>query len=130
DDELRREVESLLQAHSHPESFLGTPAIDVVARGLAGERRESVIGKRLGAYEVMSVLGVGGMGEVYLARDERLKRKLALKFLPRQFTQEAERIRRFEREARSASALNHPNIITIYEIGEVAGTYFIAADYV
>src|SRR5215510_2677342 len=130
DLELRREVESLLEAHSHPQSFLGTPAIDVVARGLAGERRESVVGKRLGAYEVLSILGVGGMGEVYLARDERLKRKLALKFLPREFTRDPERLRRFEREARAASALNHPNIITIYDIGELDGTFFIAAEYV
>ncbi|HKA22124.1 MAG TPA: protein kinase [Blastocatellia bacterium] len=130
DDELRREVESLLEAHSHPESFLGTPAMHLVARDLAGERRESLVGKRLGAYEVISVLGVGGMGEVYLARDERLKRKLALKFLPREFTRDPERLRRFEREARAASALNHPNIITIYDIGELDGTFFIAAEYV
>src|SRR5262245_18822875 len=71
DDELRREVESLLKAHSHPESFLGAPALDVVARRLAGDRQASLVGKRIGAYQVISVLGVGGMGEVYLARDER-----------------------------------------------------------
>ncbi len=130
DDELRREVESLLEAHSHSESFLSTPALDLAARFLASERQASMVGKRLGAYQVISVLGVGGMGEVYLARDERLKRKLALKLLPRQFTQDTDRVRRFEREARAASALNHPNIITIYDIGEMAGTYFIAAEYV
>jgi eukaryotic-like serine/threonine-protein kinase len=130
DDELRREVESLLEAHSHPESFLGTPAMNMVARGLVGDKQTSIVGKRLGAYEVISVLGVGGMGEVYLARDERLKRKLALKFLPREFTRDPERLRRFEREARAASALNHPNIITIYDIGEVEGTFFIAAEHV
>jgi eukaryotic-like serine/threonine-protein kinase len=130
DDELRREVESLLEAHSHPESFLGTPAMNMVARGLVSDKQTSIVGKRLGAYEVISVLGVGGMGEVYLARDERLKRKLALKFLPREFTRDPERLRRFEREARAASALNHPNIITIYDIGEVEGTFFIAAEHV
>jgi Tol biopolymer transport system component len=130
DDQLRREVESLLEAHSHSESFLNTPALDLAARLLAGERQASMVGKRLGAYQVISVLGVGGMGEVYLARDERLKRKLALKLLPRQFTQDKDRVRRFEREAHAASALNHPNIITIYDIGEMAGTYFIAAEYV
>ncbi len=79
---------------------------------------------------MLSLLGAGGMGEVYLARDKRLKRKLALKFLPQQFTRDPDRVRRFEREARAASALNPPNILTIYEIGEMAGTYFIAAEYV
>jgi eukaryotic-like serine/threonine-protein kinase len=130
DDELLREVESLLAAHSHSESFLDTPALDLVARHLAGEGHGSLVGKRLGSYEVISVLGIGGMGEVYLAHDDRLKRKLALKLLPRQFTRDTERVRRFEREARAASALNHPNIITVYDIGQMAETYFIAAEYV
>lgn len=130
DDELRREVESLLDAHSQSDSFLSIPALDVAARDLAGETHLSLAGKPFGAYQVISVLGVGGMGEVYLARDERLGRKLALKLLPRRFTWDRDRIRRFEQEARAASALNHPNIITIYDIGELAGTYFIAAEYV
>ncbi|MEW6126828.1 MAG: protein kinase [Acidobacteriota bacterium] len=130
DEELQREVESLLDAHSHSASFLSTPALSVAAQYLIDEKPESLIGQQLGAYHIISVLGFGGMGEVYLARDERLKRKLALKLLPQQFTREPERVRRFEREARAASALNHPNIITIYEIGEMAGTYFIAAEYV
>src|SRR6185503_15500529 len=107
DDELRREVESLLEAHSHPGSFLGTPALDLAARLLAGERHASLVGKRLEPYQVISVLGVGGMGEVYLAWDERLNRKLALKFLPRQFTRDTNSVMRFELEARAASALNH-----------------------
>jgi eukaryotic-like serine/threonine-protein kinase len=130
DDQLRREVESLLEAHAQTESFLGTPALDLIARRLASEGEPSLVGKRLGAYQVISLLGAGGMGEVYLARDERLNRKLALKLLPQQFTRDAERVRRFEREARAASALNHPNIITIYDMGEMALTYFIATEYV
>ncbi|HSB10607.1 MAG TPA: protein kinase [Blastocatellia bacterium] len=130
DDELRREVESLLDAHSQSESFLGTPALDVAARNLADEKHISPVGKQFGAYQVISVLGVGGMGEVYLARDERLGRKLALKLLPNRFTWDTDRVRRFEQEARAASALNHPNIITIYDIGELAGAYYIAAEYV
>ncbi len=130
DDELRREVESLLDAHAGSASFLSTLALDLAARQLAGEKQASLVGKQLGTYQVIAVLGIGGMGEVYLARDERLKRKLALKLLPRHFTRETDRVRRFEREARAASALNHPNIITIYDIGEIAGTYFIAAEYV
>jgi len=128
DDELRREVESLLDAD--PVSFLSTKALDLAARHLVNEEQVSLIGKQFGAYQIISVLGFGGMGEVYLARDERLKRKLALKLLPPQFTRDPDRVRRFEREARAASALNHPNIITIYDIGEMVGTYFITAEYV
>lgn len=128
DDELRREVESLLDANSL--SFLSTQALDLAARRLVNEEQISLIGKQFGAYQIISVLGFGGMGEVYLARDERLKRKLALKLLPPQFTRDPDRVRRFEREARAASALNHPNIITIYDIGEMVGTYFITAEYV
>src|ERR1044072_2451873 len=130
DDELRREVQSLLDAHSHSASFLSTLALDVAARHLASENQTALVGKQLGAYQIISVLGFGGMGEVYLARDERLKRRLALKLFPPQFTREPDRVRRFEREYRAASALNHPNIITIYDIGELAGTYFIAAEFV
>src|SRR5438105_14721435 len=87
-------------------------------------------GKQLGPYEILSPLGKGGMGEVYLARDTRLKRRVALKLLPTQFTADADRVRRFEQEAEAASALNHPNIITIYEIGEVDGTHFIATEFI
>src|SRR6185295_17209701 len=130
DDELRREVESLLEAHSRSDSFLSVPALDFAARKLADETHISLSGKRFGSYQVISVLGVGGMGEVYLARDERLGRNLALKLLPKRFTWDTDRVRRFEQEARAASALNHPNIITIYDIGELAGTYFIATEYV
>ncbi|HEY7547155.1 MAG TPA: LpqB family beta-propeller domain-containing protein, partial [Blastocatellia bacterium] len=130
DEELLREVESLLEAHAQSAPFLSTPALNVAARNLAGERQVSLVGKQFGAYQVISVLGAGGMGEVYLARDERLGRKLALKLLPQRFTRDADPVRRFEQEARAASALNHPNIITIYDIGEMAGTYFIAAEYV
>lgn len=130
DEDLRREVESLLEAHSRSQPFLSTPAMDVAARQLAGEKHTSPVGKQFGAYQVLSALGAGGMGEVYLARDERLGRKLALKLLPREFTRDADRVRRFEKEARAASALNHPNIITVYEMGEMAGTYFIASEYV
>ncbi len=87
-------------------------------------------GKRLGRYEIKSPLGAGGMGEVYLAEDTKLDRKVALKILPPEFARDAERMSRFVREARSASALNHPNIITIHEIGETDGTHFIATEYI
>jgi serine/threonine protein kinase/Tfp pilus assembly protein PilF len=87
-------------------------------------------GRQLGHYQIIARLGAGGMGEIYRARDTRLDREVALKLLPAEFTQDADRVRRFIQEAKAASALNHPNIITIYEIGEVDGTHFIATEFV
>ena len=84
----------------------------------------------LGHYEIRSQLGAGGMGEVYLAHDSRLGRSVALKLLPAEFTKDESRLRRFQQEARTASALNHPNILTIFEIGEVAGIHFIATELI
>jgi serine/threonine protein kinase len=131
DEELRCEVEALLEAHDRAESrFLDLPALEVAARGMAEQRAASLVGSEFGAYQILAALGVGGMGEVYLAQDRRLKRKLALKLLPPQYTSDPTRIKRFEREALAASALNHPNIITIYEIGQVAGRHFIAAEFI
>jgi serine/threonine-protein kinase len=87
-------------------------------------------GTRLGHYEIRSQIGKGGMGEVYLAKDTKLDRSVALKILPPEFAEDRDRMSRFVREARSVSALNHPNIITIYEIGEADGTHFIATEYI
>ena len=87
-------------------------------------------GTTLGHYEIRSLVGAGGMGEVYLAYDTQLRRPVALKLLPAKFTEDEDRLRRFEQEAYSASALNHPNILTIYEIGNVNSTRFIAMEYV
>ena len=87
-------------------------------------------GTRLGPYEILAPVGAGGMGEVYLARDARLERNVAIKVLPAEFTTNSDRVRRFEREAKAASALNHPNIITIYEVGEAAGSHYIATEYI
>ena len=87
-------------------------------------------GTRLGPYEILAAIGAGGMGEVYLARDTRLERNVAIKLLPAEFTTNAVRVRRFEREAKAASALNHPNIITIYEIGKADRSHYIAAEYI
>jgi eukaryotic-like serine/threonine-protein kinase len=81
-------------------------------------------------YSIISLLGVGGMGEVYLAEDTKLRRKVSLKTLPAEFTNDKERLRRFHHEARAASALNHPNLLTIHEIGSEAGAHFIAAEYI
>ncbi|MGH9838337.1 MAG: protein kinase domain-containing protein [Blastocatellia bacterium] len=87
-------------------------------------------GTKFDRYQILSQIGKGGMGEVYLAQDTRLNRKVALKLLPAQYTEDAERLRRFEQEAQAASALNHPNIVTIYEIGEAEGRPFIATEYI
>lgn len=87
-------------------------------------------GTKLGRYEIRSKVGEGGMGEVYLAEDTKLHRKVSLKFLSKRLTQDHERSRRFEQEARAASALNHPNIITIHEMGEEDGHQFIASEFI
>ncbi len=89
-----------------------------------------VAGTRLGRYEVRYPLGAGGMGEVYLAHDTKLDREVALKILPPEFAADEDRMSRFVREAKSASALNHPNIITIHEIGESDGTHFIVSEFI
>src|SRR5262245_34473225 len=87
-------------------------------------------GTRLSAYEILSPLGAGGMGEVYRARDGKLGRDVAIKVLPADLAADSERLTRFEREARTASGLNHPNIVTIYEVGAFDGTSFIAMELV
>lgn len=89
-----------------------------------------MLSHQLSHYRILEKLGAGGMGEVYLAEDVKLRRKLALKILPAEFTQDQERVARFEQEARAASALNHPNIITIYEVGEDQGRHFIATEFI
>src|ERR1043165_2873891 len=87
-------------------------------------------GTRFGRYEIRSAIGAGGMGEVYLADDTQLMRPVALKLLPVQFTRDEDRLRRFQQEARATSALNHPNIITIFEIGEANGAHFMATEFI
>ena len=130
DEALRREVESLLSAYEQGGSFMEAPAVAAAAHSLLAEKGESLVGRLLRHYRVICLLGDGGMGQVYLAEDARLGRKVALKLLPPQFTADAERVRRFTREARAASALNHPNICTIYEIDDEHSPPFIAMEYV
>src|SRR5262249_45184049 len=127
---LRKGVESLVVSDEGSEDFIETAVFGVAAELIAGDQAVSMIGQEVGAYKIVDWLGAGGMGEVYLAEDTRLGRKAALKFLPRYFTTDKVQVRRFEQEARAASALNHPNILTVYEIGESAGTQFIAAEYI
>ncbi len=137
DDELRREIDLLLAANDQASGFLTAPALQLAAQSLAADEHPTqqlgpAIGLRLSHYKILS--RIGGMGEVYLARDTSLERRVALKLLPQKFTQDPERLQRFSREAKAASALNHPNIITIYEIGvadsERGQTHFIATEYI
>jgi serine/threonine protein kinase/Tol biopolymer transport system component len=129
DAELRREVESLLAEHGRGGSLLETAPSDLAA-DWAQHQHQLTAEQTLGHFRILSPLGKGGMGEVYLAEDLKLRRKVALKLLPSAFTDHEERLRRFEQEARAASALNHPNIITIYEIGEAGQAHFIATEYI
>jgi serine/threonine protein kinase/Tol biopolymer transport system component len=130
DDSLRREVEALLAADGQAGSFIEAPAYAVGAPLIVGDDMQSLLGKSIGHYRIISLLGKGGMGEVYRARDVRLGRDVAIKVLPKIFSHDAERLRRFEREAQAASALNHPNIITIHETGQFGDTHYIVTEYV
>lgn len=130
DDELRREVESLLLWETQAEKFIEKPALKVAAEIFAADKTASLIGQKVAGYKIEKQLGAGGMGEVYLAYDHRLGRRIALKLLPEHFTQDQQRVRRFVQESRAASALNHPNIVTIYEIGNDQHRHFIAQEFV
>ncbi|MBA2434569.1 MAG: serine/threonine protein kinase [Chthoniobacterales bacterium] len=122
-------MELLLKYHDISGDFIQTPAFEVAPDLLAGDP-DALIGQRLGAYRIDAVLGAGGMGVVYLAYDERLERKGALKLLPRSLVANEAQLQLLQREARTASALNHPNIVTIHEIGEVDSTHFIATEFI
>ncbi len=130
DGQLRSEIQELISSHEESESFIETPAAGLATELLSKTKGSLAPGQSIGPYKILSVLGIGGMGEVYLAQDNRLGRNVALKLLPAQFTLSPERVRRFEQEARAASALNHPNIVTIHEIGETQGTKFIVTEFV
>jgi serine/threonine protein kinase/formylglycine-generating enzyme required for sulfatase activity len=130
DSEMRREVESLLAFESAAEDFIEKPALAVAAELMAEDKTASLAGRQITHYNVTKLLGAGGMGEVYLAEDSTLGRKVALKLLPVQFTTDVERVRRFTLEAKAASALNHPNIITIHEIGTSDNLHFIATEFI
>ena len=117
DEELRREVESLLAYEDRAETFIESPALDVAARMMAGEHSRTVrVGESVNQYRIVSQLGAGGMGEVYLAEDSRLRRRVALKFLPVALIKDKRHLHRFEVEARAIAALSHPNVCTIHEV--------------
>ncbi|HTF69307.1 MAG TPA: serine/threonine-protein kinase [Edaphobacter sp.] len=126
--ELRREVESLLVAHDECGSFMAEPAVAGIAEALQRAISRFQPGDTLGSYKVLGLVGRGGMGEVYRARDTRLKRDVAIKVLPRALAADRERLRRFEQEARSAAALNHPNIISVHDMGTADGSPYIVSE--
>src|SRR4029450_11796153 len=130
DEGMRREVESLLTSHERAENFIEVPAFEVAPELATNDSAGALVGKLIGHYRIESLIGVGGMGEVYLARDERLGRKAALKLLPDSLTIDQTQLSRFKNEARTASALNHPNLLTVYEIGAEGNVQFIAMEFI
>jgi serine/threonine protein kinase len=128
--ELVDAVESLIVAHEKSSSPIDSPAYEGAAEMIADSQPALVAGQVVGHYQVIAPLGKGGMGEVYLANDAKLDRKVALKLLPSEFTDHKERLRRFIQEAKAASSLNHPNIITIHEIGQTDIGHFIATEFI
>lgn len=129
DEDLRREIESLLSFEPKAERFLAGNALHSTAKGLVKEQVRSLVGLQIGAYKIVSLLGAGGMGEVYKAVDTRLNRPVAIKFLLSHLSARPDLRKRFEREARSISNLNHPHICTLYDIGQHEGCDFLVMEY-
>jgi serine/threonine protein kinase len=131
DPSIREEVEALLTADAGNEDFLSAPAYEFAASILTGEENEFSSGQKIGRYTILCPLGSGGMGQIYLAKDSKLDRNIALKLISPQFAHDGRRVHRFEQEARAASALNHPNICVIHEIGKTeSGRHYIAMEHI
>ena len=132
DPELCRQALSLLAADAGARGFLSAPALEAaqsILETAAGERHPVVAaGAQFGPYKIVGLIGAGGMGEVYRARDDRLARDVAIKVLPSQVTENPDRLRRFEQEARAAGGLNHPNILAIHDIGSREGAPYIVSE--
>src|SRR6266481_1670761 len=130
DEVLRRKVEALLSSRQRAESFIETSAVGLATRIIQNGQADSPIGQTIGHYKISESIGTGGMGEVYLATDIKAGRKAALKILPMHFTGDAERLHRFQQEAHALVGLNHPNILTVYEIGEDHSIHYIAIELI
>ena len=131
DPSVREEVEALLTAAADNDDFLSSPAYEFVAGMLSDEPAEFLPGYKIGRFEIQCSLGAGGMGEIYLAHDANLGRKIALKLISREFATDPRRVHRFEQEARAASALNHPNVCVIHDVGITEnGRHFIAMEFI
>ena len=127
---LRREVEALLASDQRAGGFIETSSVGLATKVIQNQQADSLVGRTIGHYKISESIGTGGMGEVYLATDITAGRKAALKLLPLRFTGDAERLKRFQQEAHAVVALNHPNILTVYEIGEDHSTHYIASELI
>src|SRR5213592_4261595 len=130
DEVLRRKVEALLASHQGAGSFIETTVAGIATRIIENEQADLLVGRTIGHYKISKRIGTGGMGDVYLATDMTAGRKAALKLLPMRFTGDAERLKRFQQEAHAVVGLNHPNILTVYEIGEDHSTHYIASELI
>ena len=130
DELLRRKVEALLASRERASTFIETSAVSLATKIIQNGQADSLVGQTIGHYKISESIGTGGMGEVYLATDITAGRKAALKLLPLRFTGDAERLKRFQQEARAVVGLNHPNIVTVYEIGEDHSTHYIASELI
>src|SRR5213082_486744 len=130
DEVLRRNVEALLASHQGSGSFIETTVAGIATRIIENEQADLLVDQTIGHYKISKRIGTGGMGDVYLATDMTAGRKAALKLLPMRFTADTERLKRFQQEAHAVVGLNHPNILTIYEIGEDHSTHYIASELI
>jgi serine/threonine protein kinase/Tfp pilus assembly protein PilF len=130
DELLRRKVEALLASRQRAGSFIEKSAVGLATKIIQDRQADSLVGQTIGHYKISESIGTGGMGEVYLATDIIAGRKAALKLLPARFTGDAERLKRFQQEAHAVVGLNHPNILTIYEIGQDHSTHYIASELI
>src|SRR5882724_2638993 len=130
DEVLRRKVEALLASHQRAGGFIETSTVGITTRIIENGQADLLVGHTFGHYKISKRIGTGGMGEVYLATDVTAGRKAALKLLPIRFTGDAERLKRFQQEAHAVVALNHPNILTVYEIGKDHATHYIASELI
>ncbi|MFN2393868.1 MAG: protein kinase, partial [Pyrinomonadaceae bacterium] len=130
DKDLLTEVESLFSSFDQSGDFMETPAVAQVAEIIESNTKRLETGTRFSHYEIIRQIGAGGMGEVYLAKDQKLDRRVAIKILNEKFSRDESNLKRFVREAKAASALNHPNILTIYEFGEAEDARFIVSEYI
>src|SRR6516162_4246637 len=130
DEVLCRKIEALLASRERAADFIETSAVGLAAKIIQNGQADLLVGQTIGHYKITESIGTGGMGEVYLATDVVAGRKAALKLLPLRFTGDAERLKRFEREARAVVGLNHPNVVTVYEIGEDNSIHYIASELI
>src|SRR5215813_5716653 len=130
DEALRHEVEALLASDQRASRFIERSTVGLAAKIIENRQTHSLVGETIGHYKISESIGTGGMGEVYLATDIVAGRKAALKLLPLRFTGDTVRLKRFEQEARAVVGLNHPNVVTVYEIGEDHSVHYIASELI